>query len=486
MIITHNVMAMNVQRQFNIVRNSKKKSTEKLSSGYKINRAADDAAGLAISEKMRKQIKGLSRGADNAQDGISMVQVADGAMAEIHAMLDRCVELSVQAANGILSYSDRQDIQKEIDQIKLEIEQTREKTKFNEIYVLKGDTLYKTMERETGNIAITGELPSWVTSQSFNDRYLSETYTTRETYEDTGTGNIVGVDINHSAAYIDFSRLDASNVSDLIGTGFYTTCCTCNNHYSIEFTDGVNNSIEKSPPHYVYKIGIDGVTDGDELCRRIYAGVENNGTPNNHYTNFRYNNGTLIVYDDRSCDPKSNVVGAGNVKWLGWGNPGFNVKANPGNGKIGPGIARNEIERFAVGAGSDPVSISLHVGADSSDKNKIEIVLPDISCETLGITSTNVLTEDSATKSIDEFGEAKQRVSEHRSRLGAYQNRLEHTYNNLDNVIENTTASESRIRDTDMAKEMVKYSNQNILEQAGVSLMTQANQSNQGVLTLLR
>lgn len=138
MMIQHNIEAMNANRQLNITRGSLTRSARNLSSGYKINIAADDAAGLSISEKMRRQIRGLTKATENSEDGISMVQVADGALAEVHDMLDRCIELSVQAANGTNSDADRAKIQDEIDQIVREIDAIKERTKFNEIYVLKG------------------------------------------------------------------------------------------------------------------------------------------------------------------------------------------------------------------------------------------------------------------------------------------------------------------------------------------------------------
>lgn len=491
MIVAHNLLAMNTQRQFGVNAKNKSKISEKLSSGYRINRAADDAAGLAISEKMRKQIKGLTQASDNAEDGISMVQIADGAMEEIQDMLDRCVQLSVKAANGTLSDSDRRDIQSEINQIRKEIDQIPEKTKFNETYVLKGDGEREVAYHDTGEVEMTGRMPSWTSSSSYSDGYMSDTYTTDVTctYTDSlGASVTDSIPIKHSAAIIDFSAFDGSpsKIKDLVGNGFYTTCCTCNNHYSVEFTEGSTNDLEKSGNHYIYKIGIDGASTPSDLIDRIISGT-GGGNPNNHYTMIAKDGDNLVVYDDRAKNSESSYLpsGATSPSWSDWENKSFNTSASKTRGKFGPGVAKTVWDKEIVGDYPYPQVVSLQIGADSSPDNKLEVTLPQISCRKLGINAADVLSIDSATQSIDIFGSAKAIVSQDRSRMGAYQNRLEHTIKNLDNVVENTTASESAIRDTDMVAAMVEYAILNILEQAGTSMMAQANQSNQGVLSLL-
>ena len=243
MIIQHNIEAMNANRQFNIVGGTLAKSARNLSSGYKINIAADDAAGLSISEKMRKQVRGLSQSSLNAEDGISLVQIADGAMAEIQDMLDRGVELSVKAANGTLSNSDKTAIQQEIDQLVTEIDAIKERTKFNEVYVLKGDAKYATVNVPATPIA-SGGLPSWVRNGgSFDAGKLSETYT-----DSSG---------KHSAASLDFSAFTTDSAkSELIGQGFNSTCCTCNEYYSIQFTDKTLNETITGNKSFIFKFGI--------------------------------------------------------------------------------------------------------------------------------------------------------------------------------------------------------------------------------------
>ena len=273
MVVQHNITAMNSNRQLGITTGIQAKSSEKLSSGYKINRAADDAAGLAISEKMRRQVRGLTQASANAQDGISAVQTAEGALNEVHEMLQRMNELATKAANDTLTSDDRKYIQSEIDALSTEITRTSAATEFNNQKLLDG---------------------------SFSSK-------------------------------------------------------------------------------------------------------------------------------------------------------------------------------------------KLQVGSETEGKNQIEISISEMSATLIGVDSASVqvTSHDAAKTSMDKIKTALQSVSEQRSNLGAIQNRLEHTIKNLDNVVENTQSAESLIRDTDMATEMVKYSNNNILAQAGQSMLAQANQSNQGVLSLL-
>ena len=273
MVVQHNLTAMNSNRMLGLTQSSLTKSTEKLSSGYKINRAADNAAGLAISEKMRRQVRGLTQASTNAQDGVSAVQTAEGALNEVHDMLQRMNELAVQASNDTNMSTDRTYIQSEIDQLATEIDRVANTTTFNEQSLLNG--------------------------------------------------------------------------------------------------------------------------------------------------NF--------------------------------------------SGKL------------------------LQVGSENNDSEQtISVTIGTMNATVLSVKSLSVLSHSAAGDAIDKIKTALNTVSQQRSDLGAIQNRLEHTISNLDNVVENTTAAESRIRDTDMATEMVKFSNQNILQQAGQAMLSQANQSNQGVLSLLQ
>ena len=502
--------AMNAQRQFGINTKEKSKSVEKLSSGYKINRAADDAAGLSISEKMRQQIRGLDRASTNAQDGISLVQVADGALAEVNDMLTRCVELSVQAANGTLSLSDRQAIQDEINQIRVEIDQISERTKFNEVRVLEPGDPGTPVFRDGDGVEYHGSLPSFISSTEVNgDKYMSSTYTTQETVTYDIVDNTVNppvtnsystqISVDHAAAYLDFSGFNGSpaQMSELVGKGMYFTCCTCSNHYSIEFVNGPTHSMEESGDHYIFKVGIQGASTPDELMERILEATQEGGgakgNPLGHYTKMVKNGDSLIVYDDRSntqfsvdtlLDPAATNIDfpdwKNNIDDQGTGIP----RPSSQRGLAGPGVARAKQVYDHTEYSDERAQLALQVGAGTGDFMILK--LPAISSKLIGIEDINLLTQDKATDAITLFKDAGAYVSAERSRMGAYQNALEHTINNLDNTVENTTAAESRIRDVDMAEMMVKYSKENILEQAGQSMMAQANRSTEGVLSLLQ
>ena len=339
MVVQHNITAMNANRMLGVTTTGQAKSTEKLSSGYKINRAADDAAGLSISEKMRKQIRGLSQAFDNAEDGISCVQTAEGALTEVHSMLQRMNELAVKAGNGTMSEDDRQNVQNENDRVS-------ETTKFNETYLLKGD--------DTG-------------AKTYSASYK------------TPVTNDIGYAANKTAGDLAW------------------------------YADGT------------YKGGL---------------------------------------YKAATADGAATEVGAEQIANY--------VKVTASN--------------------ASDLLLSFQVGADTTSENKITVTMQSMSAKSIGVDELKVTGKDStnADAAVNTISDALAKVSKQRSALGAVQNRLEHTISNLDNVVENTTSAESRIRDTDMAEEMVSYSKNNILMQAGQSMLAQANQQNQGVLSLLQ
>ncbi|MBE5944265.1 MAG: hypothetical protein E7258_05035 [Lachnospiraceae bacterium] len=445
MIIQHNLLASNATRQFNINIKRKSKNVEKLSSGYSVNRAADDAAGLSISEKMRKQIRGLNQAVDNAQDGISLIQVADGAMSSIQAMLHRSTELCVQAANDTLTEEDRDTIQKEINQILEEIDTISYKTRFNNRYLLKGDNALIIGAGDPPTIA--GGMPPWgsIDSTSLSNGYMSSTYT--DPNGDT-----------HVATIIDFSGFtgSADDIADAVGTGFYTTCCTCQDHYSICFNDGYDSTSETSGNHFIANIGIGNATSADEIYQHI-INATGQGNPNSHFTEMVVENGKLIVYDNRT-----------------------NVTADPNYGLIGPGVARSSTDSTENRQGD----LYLQLGANAGENLKIS--LPAVSTASMGLTSIDVSSHQSASSALDKIENAVIYVSGERSKMGAYQNRLEFTINNLENYSENLTDAESVIRDTDMATTMTQMAKDNILEQVSQAMISQANQNQQGVLSLLQ
>ncbi len=416
MVVQHNLTAMNSNRMLGITQKSQAKATEKLSSGYKINRAADDAAGLSISEKMRKQIRGLTQASANAQDGISAVQTAEGALTEVHDMLQRMNELAVKAANGTNSKDDRDYIQAEVDQLVVEIDRVATTTKFNETYLLKGT-----------NGTDVGKL-------SFKDAS-----------KDTGLVTD-GSDAFDSDGIKKLADVDKAAVNAVTTSG---STASAYNKYSVTIN-------EKT---YIYADYQQGSTD--TKLETILEGLETD--------------------DDTKAFSSLSEMETAIKRDNGASLKDVDLTLNADKSKLS-----TKLTAFAdLNSGLD---VSLHVGADSTKDNKIGLTIEMMSARGLNVNGLKVYgsDDDNATKAIDTIKAAIQKVSEQRSALGAVQNRLDHTINNLDNVVENTTSAESAIRDTDMAKQMVSYSNNNILAQAGQAMLAQANQSNQGVLSLLR
>ena len=413
MVVQHNLTAMNSNRMLGVTTSTQAKSTEKLSSGYKINRAADDAAGLSISEKMRKQIRGLTQASSNAQDGISAVQTAEGALNEVQDMLQRMNELAVKAANGTNSEDDRNYIQDEVNQLIKEIDRVSTTTKFNETYLLKGDDAVKFTN--PGNTAVTVK---------------------------NGTDGSANATIEISVAGIKTEGGKSDATFNVLGK-----------NYSVRVEEDDTDA-----------------TVAKKLADAINADKLSDDAA-----------GEFTAVPDNTTDGKITLTSA-------------NQKALKDTTKFKTG-------NFTVKS-SGVLTLKLHVGADSTSDNQISVDIKQMSASVLGLKTGNSTTGDAtgdldtllvngkddkhARDAIDTIASALQEVSKQRSALGAAQNRLEHTIANLDNVVENTTSAESSIRDTDMATEMVKYSNNNILAQAGQAMLAQANQSNQGVLSLLQ
>jgi flagellin len=542
MVVQHNLQAMNSNRMLGITTKTVAGSTEKLSSGYKINRAADNAAGLAISEKMRKQMRGLTQASANAEDGISSVQTAEGALAEVQDMLQRMNELAVQAANGTNSVTDRGYIQDELDQLVTEIDRVAETTKFNELYLLKGDERYETTKTYTMNYAVTytknlGSNSADVTQKiDYNAKenlyMVSASITSTNKYTPFSanvikegddvtkylSGGTIGQNATVAGAAIDEKYVAFRNaqLTDTIIQGFTVTdgLITAGGKDAY-FLDTETNEIIK-------------IKDGEDLTSYLKnIELSADGTTvefaemADRYRLLEYAGGAT---SDGVDDPLGGATALTDAEFLG--NESMQ-KLYDADGKEVSGMALNkyfddngiykgglfsdaqatsEVKDNGAKDGTDimtyitrntaevtaDLSFSLHVGADSTRTNKITTNIMSMSASALGInkiksTAVGVVDEsgDNATDAIDVIAAALQKVSTQRSALGSIQNRLEHTIKNLDNVVENTTAAESAIRDTDMATEMVKYSNANILSQAGQSMLAQANQSNQGVLSLL-
>ena len=487
MVVQHNLTAMNSNRMLGITTKSQAKSTEKLSSGYKINRAADDAAGLSISEKMRKQIRGLTQASSNAQDGISAVQTAEGALNEVQDMLQRMNELAVKAANGTQSEDDRSYIQNEIDQLTTEIDRVAETTKFNETYLLKGDQDNEKAYTYSYATA-TGKTATATMSTTASTKGSKITTMTFKTTASADEQNEVAKLIRDQGINVQYSSKDSATTGKVVnsatvslnGTDKYTVTNTTGNDYSIK--DAKGNEIATftlENANLGEKDKADAITPGTETftASKATAGYKDGDT-----VKYYDKDGNGIPENALSKYFSSTTNAAGTVS--------STVKADAplvydalGN-KIDAAVADISAKQDLTGA----LTLTLHVGADATSNNQISVNLDAMSAKGLGVNGLKVDgTDDTNAKgSIETIKEAIQKVSTQRSALGAVQNRLEHTISNLDNVVENTTSAESQIRDTDMATEMVKYSNNNILAQAGQAMLAQSNQSNQGVLSLLQ
>ena len=554
MVVQHNLQAMNANRMLGITTKQASGSTEKLSSGYRINRAADDAAGLAISEKMRKQIRGLDQASENAEDGISCVQTAEGALAEVQDMLQRMNELMVQAANGTNSETDRQYIQDEIDQLISEVDRVAETTKFNETYLLKGDataektTVYMTnysltytINDVSNAVANSTNAPKYkVNYTGTNNMYFvdSEIYDSGSSLalaaykkqsgdditaymtEDTSASNKAEVALN-TTSYVAFvnveldSEVDGDDLKMDTSTSviraardlyIYNTANSTITHITeeTEMTDYLNGDYTmksqyrlvdvfdgaNGPGDHVDEQKIDTTWDDSLVARdvslkKLYNadGQEVSGVALNKYfdENGNYTGGLFTTSQARAIDEVFASKEAADAS-------GLDAITNAWE----PAIITDYITQSSKQVAA-ALTVNLQAGADSDRANKIGIELSTLTSAGLGIdklASFNIgivdTTGENATDAIDVISDALQTVSRQRAALGAVQNRLDHTIKNLDNIVENTTAAESQIRDTDMAEEMVKYSNTNILQQAGQSMLAQANQSNQGVLSLLQ
>jgi len=421
MRINNNLMAMNTHRQLGIVTDSGAKATEKLSSGYRINRAGDDAAGLAISEKMRGQIRGLTQASRNAQDGISLIQTAEGALQETHAILQRMRELAVQSSTDTNTDDDRAEIQKEIDQLATEITRISETTQFNTMELLDGT--YKDMkfhiganENQNTTIAID-DMSAKALKVAGNGGPL----------EEVTDGEYLGEDAKVLKAGDDVVAVE-------IGSGANAKW------YAAEDVVLVGGTLSV----------IDG-TEGLEL----ETGIAHDGKIVNY---------TLVDDENLTDDNIESTV----LK------DGDKIVAVEVNSKW---YALEDVESDEDD--TNP-ALKLKAGAEELD------IVTDAKYLEANEGGIDVSSQVAADKAITVINDAISTVSSERSKLGALQNRLEHTIKNLDTSAENLQASESRIRDVDMAKEMMEFTKQNILQQASTAMLAQANMAPQSVLQLLR
>ena len=463
MVVQHNLTAMNANRMLGITTGQQAKSSEKLASGYRINRAADDAAGLTISEKMRKQIRGLDRASTNAQDGVSAVQTAEGALTEVHSMLQRMNELAVQASNGTNSVGDRQALQNEIAQLTTEIDRVAETTKFNESYLLKGDGTTVKEYMKAHDAGLKGTMTETLDSATFViDELKSGQQTTIG-----GKSYMIG----STKAEMDKKAEDLlkKNGDSITIDGVKYTVAAATDWTKNQFAVGDIGDLKK-------KIAETSVLEFSDGTKMTGLGVDanNDGVSDVNSSVITAATAYNLMADELE---KANNIGVSNAD-----GDVATVQHNVANGKVDFTISKGYADV------SQKLSFNLQVGADADMTNKIIVDVNAMDSAYLGVKGLNIADDTgvAATYAVDAISDALAKVSEQRSALGAVQNRLEHTIANLDNVVENTTASESRIRDTDMAEAMVEYSKNNILAQAGQSMLAQANQATQGVLALLQ
>lgn len=554
MIIQHNIMAINSHRQLGINNTSLGKNLEKLSSGYRINRAADDASGLAVSEKMRAQITGLDRAIMNAQDGSSLIQTAEGALQEVHSMLNRMVELATQSANGTYQADDRQKIEAEVTALKDEIDRISKSTNFNGIALLDGSLSVSTpksvsvsgisVDEQAATAgtygfsvpAMTGTTDNATAGQiggldrgdkiSYNIGLNNgESYTLKFTVTDDGKylraedGSLYNLATSALAGVAGSAGImEANTLASMLTTELRKTAV--NNEFTVNAAGAVLTIVSRETGTSATQISALTVSKNDKLLnfnvpqsthanpaddiRTIASGSlvvfskNADGTTNEDLATFTVNGEKFILVNAQALS--ANAVYADHVAALE--NKGVNVISVSTSavvatdlGHIVTDINLKTDMAFKVNAAGTGIIIAapekgngltMQVGDTADAWNKITVSVDDMSKAGLKLTNISMASQESAANALTKIKSAIEKVSTNRGNLGALQNRLEYTMNNLGVTSENMTAAESRIRDTDMAKEMMAFTKNNVLAQAAQAMLAQANQQPQQVLQLLR
>lgn len=462
MIINSNLTGGNTVNHLKRSTSNVSKSTEKLSSGLKINRAADDAAGLSISEKMRAQIRGLEQAQRNTQDGISLVQTAEAGMTEIHSILQRVRELAVQSANDTNTDADRVHLQSEVNELLKEVDAIANQTEFNGMALLAGR-----VNQDGKEVQGLSDFVNYVTSSNgINDIYT-----------------LNGQD--YASAMIDFSNINsAADIAHLEGEGFHYTCATCSKAYSVKFVNGTPDTSRLNDYNPVMEVDISNITNGEDLVKSIletaYGELNfvyepdnqvnppdpaNPPTPNNatefvkHFSQLAADGGKIFLFDYR---PQY----AGDT----W-------PTSDGRGVFKP-IVYNDVK--------EDLFLPLKIQNGSNEGNYLELKIPNVTLERLSIEHLLVATQIEADFSISRVDQAINKLSMARSAMGTYQNRLEHSLQHVSNYEVNLTDAKSRLTDTDMAKELMEMTKNNLLTQSAQVLLSQSNQQQQAVLKLLQ
>ncbi|MCS7242653.1 flagellin [Candidatus Caldatribacterium sp.] len=485
--INQNITALNAHRNLVATDNALSKSLERLSSGLRINRAADDAAGLAISEKMRGQIKGLSQAIRNAQDAISLIQTAEGALNETHSILQRMRQLAVQASNDTLTPDDREQIQKEINQLIEELDRIGNTTEFNTKKLLNGQAGYSVTAQNGlatgGDVTVNGVLYTAGSGIALSDLEALVTRLTPGTNTRAGVYTVV---ITQNATRAQIGGVDAGDTTVNYGGTIVLNGVAIN----VVTGEDLDNVVLKIN-NVKNLTGVEAVVSGNSIVLTSInygsSATINVSGANNLLVDLGLTSGSETVLSDAGTDIVGTINGQAAI-----GRAGTLTLVAPGNEADGLSItidpAKLELETGASLQFSAVVdasgAVTLHIGANKDQTMTISI--GDMRAQALGVNNISVLSQRNAEEAIATIDNAINIVSTERSKLGAYQNRLEHTIANLGVAKENLAAAESRIRDVDMAEEMMEFTRAQILLQAGTAMLAQANTIPQAVLQLLR
>lgn len=525
MIIQHNISALNSYNKLAGNNKALSKNLEKLSSGYKINRAADDAAGLAISEKMRAQITGLNRAQQNSKDGISLVQTAEGALTEVHSMLNRMVDLTTQASNGIYTDTERTKIQDELKQLESEIDRIADATNFNGIKLLDGSlgsgggatskSVIETNLTKSTDPAQAGVYTAGNTvATGLNDNGGKMTYTLlfegmdniKVTVESQGNGAKLLVDGKEYGSNCGAAQATASEINEAIVAalkdkldGKFTAE---DDSGKLKFTAAEAGT---SAPKFIGIRSEGAKDDGTAVVGATASVTEGTGasapkdltdkvakTAITPYNGSNEDNAVFEINGKKFVVAETATVNVNNLK---------DKNITVINGKTGEEAAiAQQLSRetglnvkyasnnyeFTGKGSSSGAGLQLQIGDTADNFNQLMVSIADCHASALNVSGLSVADPAAAAASMEKAKAAIEQVSKVRSLLGATQNRLDHTLANLEETTTNLTEAESRIRDTDMANEMMKYTKNNILIQSSQAMLAQANQVPQGVLQLLQ
>ena len=532
MVVRSNIMAVNAQRQLGMNNSSVGKALEKLSSGYRINRAGDDASGLAISEKMKAQIKGLDTASLNAQDGVSVVQTAEGALTEVHNMLNRMTELATRAANGINSDQNRQSLQDEIKELQTEIDRISKATNFNSINLLDGS-----LGGGTSGSASVPAIGGLTLADTAATKYSGSSANFAAVGTNVAADGKISMTVNYTDANGKSQSVKVEMTWDKAKQSFVTADGT---EYKVADTDGkaTKGELQDAFLAEFKKTGLDSTfkitkdTDAIKFEAKeagsttkidsILSDLTPDATTTTN-TLQTMQNPTAGVDAFQSIDfaggdyALGDVFTVGGQKFAFVGTQDEAVALGKGVNAVviaagaGGTIAQNDVTEMAnlieqktgylptvntttmefrvptgATAGTAGNGLVLQIGDTADSFNQITVSIDDMSSKGIGVAGIDISSREGAAAAIDTIRAGIDKVSAQRAVLGATQNRLEYTINNLDTTSENIQAANSRIRDTDMAKMMMEYTKMNVLTQSAQAMLAQANQQPQSVLQLLQ